>query len=557
MLTIYMSKIYEPVSILAILIASIFGMKALFHPGLFTAHDIYHQIVRIYYYYQSTIDGQFPPYWISDLASGYGYPLFFFSYHLPWILSLPFLYLGVGFPITIKVIFFLGFLLSGSSMYYFCKAIFQNRLAALISSILYLWAPYHFMTIFVGASVGVVYAFIFLPLILLGIHLSFQNKLKGLVILAISIAGLILAHFLHAIYFLPTIIIFFIWELLMTKPILLLNASKWIASGLLLAILLSSFYLIPAFYYRNYTYAPVESGFSSLYKRNFINLSQLIYSKWGFGPIINNAKNGEISFQLGISQWISLMMLILIIVFRKINKNLKKLGFIILIGVLINIFLLLNYSIWFWKIFEKIIVIDYPFRFIAALVFLSSFSIGVVLASINKNAQKILFTIILILTFYTNRNHLNVNLYTDIPVEEYLNSETTITTNTFHEYTPIKADRSLINKKGAPFVSPDLPVENIKQETTSIDFDIETSRETNISVKQFSFPGLNTYIDQVIVQTSIDKKGLINIHIPTGKHHIKIRFEETPLIKFSKILSVIGIILTLAILFRIFLSRNK
>ncbi len=100
---------------------SILGMKALIHPGLFTAHDIWHQVVRLYYYYQGISDGQIPPVWIGQLANSFGYPLFLFSYHLPWIIGIPFLEIGFDIPNTLKILFFLSFLTSGFSMYFFAK----------------------------------------------------------------------------------------------------------------------------------------------------------------------------------------------------------------------------------------------------------------------------------------------------------------------------------------------------------------------------------------------------------------------------------------------------
>ena len=84
--------------LIIILLFSVWGMKALLHPGLFTAHDIWHQVVRLYYYYQAVNDGQIPPYWISQLANSFGYPLFFFSYHMPWIIGVILTKIGFDIP---------------------------------------------------------------------------------------------------------------------------------------------------------------------------------------------------------------------------------------------------------------------------------------------------------------------------------------------------------------------------------------------------------------------------------------------------------------------------
>ena len=74
--------------------ASLFTLKSLFQPAFFTSHDGVHQVVRLYYYDQAIRDGQIPPRFVSDLLNGYGYPLFNFSYHLPWLIALPFRFAG-------------------------------------------------------------------------------------------------------------------------------------------------------------------------------------------------------------------------------------------------------------------------------------------------------------------------------------------------------------------------------------------------------------------------------------------------------------------------------
>lgn len=560
MLASYRNKIYQRIPYIIIVLFALLGMKALFHTGLFTSHDIYHQVTRLYYYFNAVTDGQFPPYWISQLANGHGYPLFIFSYQLPWIISLPILLVGFDISIAIKMLFFLGYTLSGITMYLLCKEILKNTMAAILSSLLYLWAPYHFLTIFVGASIGVVYAFIFLPLILLGLHLSFNKNMIGIIILSLSITGLILSHILHLIYFLPTIVIFFIWEISENHRLdkkYLLSVCKIIVSGILLGLLICAFYLIPALFYKHLTYAQIESGFSSLYKRNFIDLSQLIYSKWGFGPIINNAKNGEISFQLGITQWLSILITIILLLTNKINKQTKKLALFLLIACFTNIFLLLDYSLFFWQLIEKFIIIDYPFRFILPILFSSSILAGVVLTSLKSKLQIIFFTFIVIITLYINRNHINVNLYTNTPIQDYIESETTITTNTFHEYTPLKANRKLVNQKNKHIVLPALPLTKLSQSTNLISFNVITQKNTKISIKQFYFPGLGVYIDNTPALFYVDEDGLINFVVPKGPHNIQVKFEETKLIKFSKILSLIGTIIVIFLISTAYLRRGK
>ncbi|OGE33549.1 hypothetical protein A3D83_01095 [Candidatus Daviesbacteria bacterium RIFCSPHIGHO2_02_FULL_41_10] len=512
-------------------------MKALFHPGLFTAHDIWHQVARLYYYSEAFSDGVFPPYWVSTLAGGFGYPLFFFSYHMPWILGLPFLGIGLDIPTTLKVLFFLSFLLSGLFMYLFMNNLLRSKFPALLSAIMYLWAPYHFLTIFVGASMGIVFVFTFLPLLLLGILLVKDAKNSGVPVFASGLTGIILSHLEHVLFLSPIILIFTIWGFTETKyKILFLRNMLF---GLVLGLSLSAFYLIPAGYYNQFTKIHSEAGFSELYKRNFVNLSQIIYSKWGYGPIVDNAKNGEMSVQLGIAQWLSFLGVVILLLTRKLQKQFAKLTLFAMAGFFISIFLMLDFSLPIWQIIEKIIALDYPFRELLSLTFIGSAFSGILLISFGKKIQYVIFALITIAALYTNRNHIKVNLYTDIPVHSYVESE--ITTNSFNEYLPITADGKLLGQPVSIAEGDKLAVSNIKQSTDELSFTINAPTATSVSVKQFYFPGQTLYVNNNKYSYEPDKQGKINFQSPPGFSSVSVKFEDTTIIKISKITTLLGI----------------
>lgn len=529
--------------ILTILIFSLIGMKALFHPGLYTAHDIWHQVVRFYYYSQAVNDGQFPPYWIGQLANRFGYPLFFFSYHLPWILGVLLLKIGVDFFSSIKILFFLSYLVSGITMYFFVKSLLKDNLAALLSSILYLWLPYHFLITFVSASVGIAFVFSFLPLIFLGIYNLAANSSLGILILALGLTGIILSHIIHLVFLLPVILIFTVWVIKCAKSKILLIKNLFF--GAVLAIFLSSFYLLPASYYNQSTRVHQEEGVTSLFERNFITLKQLVYSKWGFSPIVNNAKNEEISFQLGIAQWISLCFLVGLIIMKKLSKHNNVLSIYLLAGFAISIFLMLDYSSNFWKFLVKYMAVDFPFRLLLPATFIASICSGIVLTSIPKRFKSLTFLLLILIAIYTNRNHLNVNQYTDFPITTYLNLETEITTNTFNEYLPIGANPKLLNKPWNEIIGGDLSFSNTRQQTNSLSFDINVPKQHLVAVGQFYFPGQTLYLDNQVSQFTIDKDGRISFMTPEGVHKVSVKYQEPPLIKFSKILTTAGILIAL------------
>ena len=534
--------------LLIIVLFSFLGMKGLFHPGLFTAHDIWHQVVRFYYYSQAVKDGQFPPLWIGQLANGFGYPLFFFSYNFPWIIGTAMLKIGFDITNTIKALFFLSYLGSGLTMYFFVSRVLKDKLSGLLSSILYLWLPYHFLIIFVSASLGIAFIFTFLPLIFLGIYLIKEKSKSGIPILGLGISGVILSHIMHLAFLFPLILIFSIWAFKNSK--IKINFIKNIVFGLIVGILISSFYLIPATYYNQFTRVHQEEGITKLYERNFINLKQLIYSKWGYSPIINNAKNGEISFQLGIAQWISILILSFLIIFKKISKNYQTLGIYLLFSFTLYTLLMLSFSAPLWKILVKFVSLDFPFRLLLPISFIASFCAGILIVSISK-FKKLIFIFLVIITIYTNRNHINVNQYTNFPISTYLNLETEITTNTFNEYLPIQAEPKLLNKPWNEIKGENLYASNTLHKTNILFFDMNVAKKGNVSVGQFYFPGQMLYLDNIKTQFNVDKSGLINFTIPEGKHIVEVKYQETLLIKISKYFTLIGLLIMVLLLFRI------
>lgn len=482
-------------------------MKALIHPGLFTAHDIWHQVARLYHYHQAFLDGQIPPYWITDLANGFGYPLFFFSYHLPWMIGIPFLTLGFDIPTTIKILFFISYLLSGIAMYLFVFEVSRNRFAALFSSILYMWAPYHFLTILVSAAMGTAFVFAFLPLILWGIYRG------SVLIIAAGISGSILSHLITTVSLTPLIMFFTIWTLNI-KP----GNLKKIAHGILLGAGLAVFYLLPAIFYSREIQAS-SGAFGELYKKQFVNLSQLVYSKWGYG-ITDNAKDAVISYQVGIAQWLSLLATLLFLIFQrrltrfhliKTAPVVRNLNIALVIVFAISVFLMLDNSKPLWDFSANFITLDYPTIFLLTTTFAGSLMGEVLVASTNKKLSPLVFIVFLFITFYTNRNHLRVNEYTYIPVEDYVAAE--LTTNSYHEYLPKTADPKLL------------------------------SEPVPLGIHHFSFPGITLYVGGKRVAYETDERGMIVMPSNVTNKEVSIKFEDTNLIKISKLITIAAIVI--------------
>jgi hypothetical protein len=537
--------------LLLIVVSALIGARPFFHTGLFTAHDIWHQVARLYQYTEAVKFGQLLPTWISSLAQGHGYPLFFFSYHLPWITALPLTLLGMDIQLVLKILFVGSFICSGLAMYILGLELFKNKLAATVASLLYLWAPYHFLTMYVSAAIGTQYQFLILPLLFLGVTwISTHRPRIGVVTLALALAASILSHLMTFVYLFPLVVTYaiFLATTYRFNKQRLLRVTFLLSYSILLGILLSSFYLIPSFYYLNAITASTEgNGFTAIYQSNFVTLKQLIYSRWGFGPIISNAKDGEISFQIGIAQWLAVAGSGLLLFAPWLKKEYKiRVVFFILLFIL-SIFGMLSNSHFFWEFANQFVTLDYPFRLLIVSVFIGSLLSGYLITALPKNiVTRMTVAICLILVaFYTNRNHVRVNLYTDIETELYVRSE--VTTNTFHEYLPKGASSSLLKDENQPILelAPGMSatVSGIAATPSSIEFIAHLATPAAVSLRQFAFPGQTVSVNNQETTYTTDDKGRLRIQLPAAATHVVVQYKDTPVVTVSKILTLLGFIL--------------
>lgn len=535
---------------LIILIFSFFGARALFQSAqLYSSHDIWHNVARFYHYNQALNDGQILPTWISNMAKGFGYPLFYFSYHVPWLVGELFLKLNFDFFTAFKMVYFVGFFFSGISMYLLSKKVFKNNLASLLTSILYLWAPFQFLCMFVSASVGMVWVFAFTPLIFLAIwNMHYSKSNKAIALFALSYSGAVLSHFMTTVMLTPFILLFFLCLLIDNfkkqknfQPLIKLFFA------ISLSLMISGFYLLPLISFLKEIQATYQQdAFKSIYKSNFVNLDQLVYSKWGFGPIISNAKDGEISFQIGIAQWLSFLLASILLLMLKLKKEkVEKTTFFYSLVVMFgtSIFLMLDSSKILWQIANKFTTLDYPFRLILPAVFFSSLMAGFIIQNIkNKYIKLLLASFFIVLAVYTNRNHIKVNMYTDFTLEDYVDAETT--TNTYHEYLPYKATDQLFRDDFNENEKKSYQIERLDDDTTRVNLRISNPTAQIVSLPQFNFPGQVVFDkNQNTIEHQTDNVGRIAVILDSGDHYLTVSYKKPMVVKFAYSISILGLLI--------------
>lgn len=526
--------------VLLIFVVSAITLRDLFRGQFYTSHDGIHNVVRLYYFDQSLRDGQLPPRWAGGLLNGFGYPLFIFSFHMPWIIAEPFYFLGLSIFDSIKITFILTFALSGIAMYLFQKDLF-GRFPSLVGTTLYLFAPYRFSNIFVRSAIGDATTFVFAPLAFWGIYVLREKfSWKWISISSFGIAGLVLSHaMVFLLFFVPWLFYILFSLFIQTKRKDFLQASFL---TVLFGFGLSAYYTIPSIAERGNT------QFQALMKGIFLgsyfpNLSELLYSRWAYG--VFHAEEGAMSPQLGLAQLIAVVFTFLVAVFyvfkwKKVKKTERSSlleGAFFLSVFLFSLILMLSVSRPLWELVSKIVLIDFPWRFLAVSTFAASVCAGFLITQLTKFKFIIALSLVA-LALYANRNHLRINQSLNWDLSFYLQLEKT--TNTYDEYTPRWVRKELVEEKKAKveFSGESAKINILANKSNRLEFDIEALEGGIATINTVYYPGWQVYINGQKQTINYQDNGLIRVPVSYGKQRVLAVFSKTPLRKLSNILTL-------------------
>lgn len=538
-------------ALLLLLAATLFASKAFFHKGFYTSHDGEHQIIRLYRFHKLLNEGQIPVRWAGELRNGYGYPLFIFSYRLPWYFGEIFLRLGFSLVNTVKALFVVAILLSALFMF-----LWQVELwgiwGGLLASLIYVWAPYRFSVNLVRAALGEAFAIAFAPLLFYSLWQIFKNhKKKRIFILvgALAFWAMLLSHAITTFLYLPAVCIYFLILFLSSEKKKKAGFLKHVLSLFGLGLGLSAFYFIPAFQGKRLISAlnPV------FFKDHFVTFRQLIYSPWGYTFSMPGIEQDGMSFQVGIIQWLMVVCASgLCLAWFLLNKKLrskwkiKNVSLVIFCLLLfaISIFLMTEPSGFLWQKISQLFIIDYPWRLISVSLLTASILAGFIwqfTRRLNKILSLVFFFGVLGVAFYTNRNHIKVNKYSFFPENFY--TENVGTSNSYDEYTPkwangnyLKEKRDLLEfKSGKGSIE---QLERLSAASVKANFNV-SSDKADLDFNQIYYPGWQLFLNGEKIDFNYkDNHGVMRFTAKQGGHKFKAVFKETRLHLFADIISM-------------------
>lgn len=530
---------------LGLIVVIILGFLPLFpllHSGLPVTHDGQDHVARIANFYASLADGNFIPRWANNLNWGYGHPILMFLYPLPSYIASLFHFFGFSLVDSVKLTFAATYVFSGVFMYIWMRNV-TNEKAGIVAAVLYMYAPYRFVDLYVRGAIGEHVAFMCIPLVLYFLYkisLFTKNIHIYLVLLSVSTTALILSHNAVSIMVLPIALLYATCIIYFSKKRLLLSVYYVVFLGL--GITLSSFFLLPAFFEGKYTLRDIVTG-NSEYAMSFVKPFDYINLSWSFGG------SAFLSKQIGLVQVFGV---ILSIVFIKRTKGILKLTSIVFLLILLGVlFIMLPYSNFIWQTVSILQKFQFPWRFLTLVVLVTAFLSAVPLVYIKSKRQSkwlaICFcaaAVILYFPYYSK-----VQGYLHKP-EEFYTQVYESTTDT-GESAPIWSVRFMEKSPGtfSEVIDGDAQIHRIFSNSTNKNYKIiVTSENARIRENTLYFPNWSVYVNGN--KTDIEfqdpaNRGLITYYLPQGTHEIDIKFENTKIRTVSSIISSVSLLMLL------------
>ena len=373
----------KSLSILTLL--SIFALSPLFAPGYFWgAHDARHSVYFLFEFNRSMADGILFPRWLPDFTFGYGYPFFNINSPLAYFIGEVFVKLGLDFVSATKLVFGLAIVTSGWAMYGFVRRSLGER-AALLAGLVYVYAPYHLLDVYVRGALAETVALVFLPLCLWGFAAAIERpRMAAIVGAALAYAGLTLAHagiaLLFSLVLAAYMVVLVLAKIHRTQPLNRLTAASAVPLighlihvsiapllGLLLGIASSAIFLLPSLLEQafvrtdQYTTGTADRLGYYDYHNHFTYFFQLFSPQWGFGLSVPGPDD-QLSLQLGAAA-VVLGLLSFVVVSRSRTWRPSLLFF--QGATLVLTFMMLPQSALLWEKLPLVAWAQFPWRFLA------------------------------------------------------------------------------------------------------------------------------------------------------------------------------------------------
>lgn len=545
--------------LILLLIFSIFAVAALLSPGFFfRAHDADHTVFYLIEFDASIRDGILWPRWSPDHAMGYGYPFWVVYAPLAYFAAEVFHLLGVGFTASIKIVMALSALFGGWGMYALLRRWWGRngigRGAALVGGLVYVYAPYHLLTLYVRAAFAEYVAMAWFPWVILAFDDVVEwGGLRRIALAALALGALFLTHSATLMVFTPLLAIYLLFALVRKTIRQRREQESWrqvigsfaqvVAAGLL-AIGLAAIFLLPLAAEQGAVQQKDWVAENYLYQKHFVWPNQFVDPFWGFGFSDDpTGPNDGMSFQLGIVG-VVLALVAAVVGLRRASHRRGQTAFFV-VALLAVLLLMMPLARPVWDAFGPAALIQFPWRLLSTaslfLAILAGAAVGNTLGTGEGSqfpAAHVLGLVVVLASLA-----FTVPQYTDIqPIDESVQSimrfelaypdmigHTAAVQEPFTESPLLPQYLAGEPLQKAALIAGSGEVKTLRTGGSSVDARVNLDSPSTVLFYTYDFPGWRATVDgQPAAHRTEPPYGLIAVDVPAGDHRVSIRHGGTP-----------------------------
>jgi hypothetical protein len=542
-------------AIFAVFIMSTFFVLDLFLiPARPSTFDIPFHITNMAQFYLGLVNRDFPVVW-NDGIGNYGLPMSIVAHQLTSYLGAIFIFITHSPLTSFKIVSFLGIFFS-SFFYYLFLRIYFKTIHSFAGTFLYTFASYKIINFYIRGAMPEVFSAIFLPLILMGMYLFINKRnIWGLALTCFSFFLLSLNHpmmlLIYSSVYFPYLIflIFLDKESNFAKTSLSKKSFNFVAViiAMILGIGMAGYYLIPLnFEIKYFYYGQIANH---LTPNSFLNLNNIFGHSWRYFTDKEILTRGHIIFP-GIIEIFAVIIGIFLVIYKWVREKQKSIS-ILEFSVFMSVVILISTTPIFSVFYNKISLfsdIQFPWRMLSAFIFITPIIYAYIFSKLNKPLIVIIF--IAIVSFMQFPQLYGKN-YTYFPESIYFFTKynphsvlmNTIWSGKTEDY-PIRKD----NK--AQIIEGDGKIISKEVHNSIRKFRISAVTPLALVDYTFYFPGWNVYVDGDKVPIEFQNKnyrGVIIYRVPAGTHNVVVKFEDTKIRSFGKLVSAISAIVIIVV----------
>lgn len=498
--------------------------------------------------------GEFPPFIEPNYCSGWGYAINLFYPPLVTYGPLLFKCVTTHFYDALKIYTLCTIIVSAIAMYKCVEEITGKKEIALLAGVIYTLFPYKLETIYDRFAIGEFSAYMFIPLVFLGLYNLMQKDGKKHYWIAIGAIGLMLSHTITTEYtaLFCLLYVIFNYKRLKNKEIV-----KKIIINILIILGITAFFTVPMIEHKLATEYTIFDSDIMLCNGKYVQAQTI--EIW---ELFVDRKEDYVSFRIGLP--IIVLSLFSYLAYKKVEN--KKDYIIFLFFAIISLIMCLNIFMWI-LLPDFLCTLQYPWRMLTFFGFFMSIVCAINAYMVIENVKNKNTAVLVAILFITILNAPMITRY-KIP-QENLNIDKTyegkvesnLKINHFsinREYLPRKASKEqttyLLTRTDEVYVlDGKCKIANMNKENLILDFEIENAQENSIlELPYLYYLGYTAKIEskdgkEYKIETFESDNGFVAIKIPEdiekGKVHVK--YEGTAIEKISYVVSGLSTIATI------------